>query len=71
MLKVIIQGPTKSGKSALAFAIKALLMRSGIEVSYTDTDGQSADLVPGLRVVQGPITIETVQTGREAVEGGE
>jgi energy-coupling factor transporter ATP-binding protein EcfA2 len=71
MLKVIIAGPTKSGKSALAYAIKGLLARAGIEVSYTDPDGQTADEVPGVRAVHGPVGIETVQTMREPGPGHE
>ena len=64
-MKIIIQGPAKSGKSTLAFTIQGLLSRINIKSTVTDPDGVPSHLLPLGQAIRGPVEIETVMTRRE------
>lgn len=67
-LKIIIEGPAKSGKTSLAFEIEKLLASAGIEVGYADPDGANPGFyIPIGVAVKGPVAIETVQARRESL----
>ena len=68
MLKVVIIGQAKTGKSSLAWAVRDMLLRAGIGAVYVDPDTgtQSPKLHPPLGdTLRGPVEIQTVQAQRE------